>query len=123
MWNCSLLRKVRVAQVIEFRSPQNVIESFGNRLAEGLFDDRRSKETRAFPAELLRAAHRKVLYLHDAAQLSDLRVPPGNRLEALKGRWKGFYSIRVYDQWRVAFRFESGNASDVRVVAYHLEKG
>ena len=96
-----------------------MIESFGNRLAEGLFYERRSKETRAFPAELLRAARRKVLYLHDAAQLSDLRVPPGNRLDALKGRWKGFYSIRINDQWRVVFRFESGNASDVRVVDYH----
>ena len=64
-----------------------MIESFGNRLAEDLFCDRQAKETRAFPPELLRAARRKVLYLHDAAQLSDLRVPPGNRLEALKGRW------------------------------------
>jgi proteic killer suppression protein len=96
-----------------------VIESFGNRLAEDLFYDRKFKETRTFPAELLRAARRKVLYLHDAAQLSDLRMPPGNRLEALKGRWMGFHSIRVNDQWRIVFRFASGNASDVRVVDYH----
>lgn len=96
-----------------------MIESFGNRLAEDLFYDRQSKETLAFPAELFRAARRKVLYLHDAAQLSDLRVPPGNRLEALKGRLKGFYSIRINDQWRVVFRFESGNASEVRIVDYH----
>jgi len=97
----------------------NVIESFGNRLAEDLFYDRKSKESRTFPAELIRAARRKVLYLHDAAQLNDLRLPPGNRLESLKGRWKGFHSIRINDQWRVVFRFESGNASDVRVVDYH----
>jgi proteic killer suppression protein len=96
-----------------------VIESFGNDLAEDLFYDRQSRETRAFPAALLRAARRKVLYLHDATQLSDLRVPPRNRLEALKGRWKGFYSIRINDQWRVVFRFKSGDASDVRVVDYH----
>ena len=96
-----------------------MIESFGNRLAEDLFFDRQSKEILAFPAELLRAARRKVLYLHDAALLSDLRVPPGNRLEAFKGRWKGFYAIRINDQWRVVFRFASGNASDVRVVDYH----
>ena len=96
-----------------------MIESFGNDLAEDLFYDRRSRETRAFPATLLRAARRKILYLHDAMQLSDLRVPPGNRLEALKGRWKGFYSIRINDQWRVVFRFKSGDASDVRVVDYH----
>jgi toxin HigB-1 len=96
-----------------------MIENFGNRLAEDLFYDRRSKETRAFPPNLLRAARRKVLYLHDAADLDDLRVPPGNRLEALKGRGKGMYSIRINDQWRVVFRFERGNALDVAVVDYH----
>ena len=96
-----------------------MIESFGNRLAEDLFLDRQSKETRSYPAELLRAARRKILYLHDAAELADLRVPPGNRLEALRGRWKGFYPIRINDQWRVVFRFERGNALDVRVVDYH----
>ena len=96
-----------------------MIESFGNRLAEDLFFDRRSRETRRFPPELLRAARRKVLYLHDAAELVDLRVPPGNRLEALKGRWKGFHSIRINDQWRVAFRWEHGSAFEVAVVDYH----
>jgi proteic killer suppression protein len=96
-----------------------MILSFGNHLAEDLFYNRRSKEIRAFPVELLRAARRKVLYLHDTADLVDLRVPPGNRFEALKGRWKGFYSIRVNDQWRLVFQFERGNASDVRVVDYH----
>ncbi len=96
-----------------------MIESFGNRLAEDLFFDRRSKESRAFPSELLMAARRKVLYLHDAAELRDLRVPPGNRLEALKGRWKGFHAIRINDQWRVVFRWDGGNAHDVAVVDYH----
>ncbi len=96
-----------------------MIESFGNRLAEDLFYDRRSKETRAFPPDLLRSARRKILYLHDAADLTDLRVPPGNRLEALKGRGKGMYSIRINDQWRVVFRFDRGYALDVAVVDYH----
>jgi proteic killer suppression protein len=96
-----------------------MIESFGNRLAEDLFYDRRSKETRAFPPELLRATRRKILYLHDAADLDDLRVPPGNRLEALKGRNRGMYSIRINDQWRVVFRFARGSALDVAVVDYH----
>jgi proteic killer suppression protein len=96
-----------------------MIESFGNRLAEDLFFDRRSRETRQFPPELLRAVRRKVLYLHDAAALEDLRVPPGNRLEALKGRWKGFHSIRINDQWRLVFRWEHGHAFDVAVVDYH----
>jgi proteic killer suppression protein len=96
-----------------------MIESFGSRLAEDLFLDRRSRETRQFPPELLRVARRKVLYLHDAATLEDLRVPPGNRLEALKGRWKGFHSIRINDQWRLVFRWEHGQAFDVAVVDYH----
>ena len=96
-----------------------MIESFGNALAEGLFDDRRTRATRAFPPELRRPARRKLLYLHDAAELRDLRVPPGNRLERLKGDWSGFYSIRINDQWRVVFRWESGNAFDVQIVDYH----
>ena len=96
-----------------------MIESFGNRLAEDLFFDRRSRETRAFPPELMRVARRKVLYLHDAAELDDLRVPLGNRLELLKGRWKGYYSIRINDQWRLVFRWEQGHAQDVTVVDYH----
>lgn len=96
-----------------------MIESFGNRLAEDLFFDRQSRDTRRFPAELRRVARRKVLYLHDAAELGDLRVPPGNRLEALKGRLKGLHSIRINDQWRVVFRWEHGVAFDVAVVDYH----
>jgi proteic killer suppression protein len=51
--------------------------------------------------------------------LKDLRAPPGNRLEALKGDWSGYYSIRINIQWRIIFRWESGHASDVRVVDYH----
>jgi len=96
-----------------------MIESFGNALAEDLFDERHSKTTRSFPAELYRVARRKLLYLHDASELKDLRVPPGNRLERLKGNWKGFYSIRINDQWRVIFRWTGGNKFDVQVVDYH----
>ena len=96
-----------------------MIESFGNRLAEDLFDDRRTRATRAFPLELRRAARRKLLYLHDAAELSDLAVPPGNRLEQLRGRGEGLYSIRINDQWRVVFRWSGGSASDVELVNYH----
>jgi proteic killer suppression protein len=96
-----------------------MIESFGNKLAEDLFFDRHSKETRRFPSELRRAARRKILYVHDAAELSDLRVPPGNRLEALKGSLKGRFSIRINDQWRVTFRWDNGNVLEVSVVDYH----
>ena len=96
-----------------------MIQGFGNRLAEDFFHDRRTRETRRFPPELRRVARRKVLYLHDAAELNDLRVPPGNHLELLKGRWKGYHSIRINDQWRLVFRWEHGQAFDVAVVDYH----
>ena len=96
-----------------------MIETFGDALAEDLFDDRRTKATRSFPPELRRAARRKLLYLHDAAEMNDLAVPPGNRIERLKGRWKGLHSIRINDQWRVVFRWSGGSALDVRVVDYH----
>jgi toxin HigB-1 len=96
-----------------------MIESFGNRLAEDLFFDRQSRKTRGFPPELRRPARRKLLYLHDASELGDLRVPPGNRLEPLKGEWRGFYSIRINDQWRVVFRWQGGHAAEVCVVDYH----
>jgi proteic killer suppression protein len=96
-----------------------MIENFGNRLAEDLFFDRQSRKTRSFPSELRRPARRKLLYLHDASELGDLRVPPGNRLESLKGEWRGFYSIRINDQWRVVFRWQGGHAAEVRLVDYH----
>lgn len=96
-----------------------MIESFGNTLAEDLFDDKRTRATRSFPPELRRVARRKLLYLHDATELRDLKVPPGNRLEGLKGDWKGFHSIRINDQWRVIFRWQGGNAFDVGIIDYH----
>ena len=88
-----------------------MIESFGNRLAEALFYDKSSRATKAFPQELRRIARRKLLYLHDAAELKDLRVPPGNR--------KGLHSIRISDQWRVEFRWQNGQALDVEIADYH----
>lgn len=88
-------------------------------MAEDLFDDRQSKAARAFPTELRRIARRKLLYLHDAAELRDLRVPPGNRLQALTGKLQGLHSIRINDQWRVVFRWQNGNAAEVRVIDYH----
>ena len=96
-----------------------MIESFGNRLAEDLYNDRSSRDVRRIAAEHRRAARRKLLYLHDAGELGDLRVPPGNRLESLKGKLAGYHSIRVNDQWRIVFRWKSGNAEDVQVIDYH----
>ena len=96
-----------------------MIVSFANKLAEDLFEDKKSKEVRSFPNELHRAARRKILYLHDAAELIDLKVPPGNKLEALKGDRAGFHSIRINNQWRLVFRWTNGNAEDVSVEDYH----
>jgi proteic killer suppression protein len=96
-----------------------VIVSFENRLAEDLWDDKTSRVVRQFPPELRRAARRKLFYRNDAEQLKDLRAPPGNRLEALKSDWSGYHSIRINGQWPVIIRWESGQASDVRVLDYH----
>jgi len=62
---------------------------------------------------------RKLWMLDAAIALQDLRVPPGNRLEKLSGRWVGRYSIRINDQWRICFRWEGGNAHDVEIIDYH----
>jgi proteic killer suppression protein len=97
-----------------------MIESFENALAEDLFYDRKSKSTRSFPNELRRAARRKLLYLHDATSLKDLRVPPGNRLETLKGSLKEFHSIRINAQWRLVFRWNGGQSQNVQILDYHM---
>ena len=96
-----------------------MIKTFGNTLAEDLFYDRNSRVSRAFPQELRRIARRKLLYLHDATDLRDLRVPPGNRLEALKGDLKGLHALRINDQWRLIFRWVGGQAQDVSILDYH----
>jgi proteic killer suppression protein len=66
-----------------------------------------------------RPARRKLLYLHRALRLGDLRVPPGNQIEALKGDRAGTYSIRINDQWRICFVWRDGDAHDVEIVDYH----
>jgi proteic killer suppression protein len=96
-----------------------MIRGFGNQLAEDLYYDRKTKATRSFPPELRRIARRKILFLHDAAELRDLRIPPGNKLEALRGNRKGSHSIRINDQWRVVFVWKGSDAYEVEVVDYH----
>jgi proteic killer suppression protein len=66
-----------------------------------------------------RVARRKLLYLHQARRLEDLRVPPGNHLELLKGDRAGSHSIRINDQWRICFVWRQGDAHDVEIVDYH----
>jgi proteic killer suppression protein len=93
-----------------------VIKSFGDRDTERLFS---REPVRRLPADLLRTMLRKLVALDAAEALADLRVPPGNRLEKLKGRRSGQYSIRINDQWRVCFGWKDGNAHDVEIVDYH----
>jgi proteic killer suppression protein len=92
-----------------------MIRSFRCRDTEALFRDRDVPRFRAFE----RVARRKLLLLHRAGGLQDLRAPPGNRLEALSRDRLGQHSIRVNDQWRVCFTWRDGDAFDVEIVDYH----
>jgi proteic killer suppression protein len=92
-----------------------VIRSFADRDTSRLFGDERVPRFQAFE----RQARRKLLIIDAALSLDDLRVPPGNRLEALSGDRSGQYAIRINKQWRVCFRWEDGDASDVEIVDYH----
>jgi proteic killer suppression protein len=74
---------------------------------------------KGMPRDVLRIGNRKLLQLHNAPSLNDLRAPPGNRLEALTGDRAGQHSIRINDQWRVCFVWRDGDAHDVEVVDYH----
>ena len=79
----------------------------------------RGDRSRRFPPDIQNTARRKLEYLHRARTLHDLRMPPGNRLEALKGDRKGQHSIRVNDRWRICFVWRDGNAAQVEIVDYH----
>ena len=93
-----------------------MIESFASKETEKIFHGHVSRK---LPIEIQRAARRKLLYLDDAEDLQDLKAPPGNRLERLKGDRAGQYSVRINDQWRICFRFKNGDAFDVEIVDYH----
>lgn len=96
-----------------------MIVSFGDRATEVLFHARQGERTRRFPPNVVRAALRKLDVLNAVRSLQDLAASPGNRLEALKGDLKGFYSIRVNEQWRVIFRWDGGDVYEVSVLDYH----
>ena len=95
-----------------------MISSFGNTLTEDMFNDLKTKNTTKFPPELYRIARRKLMYLGDAESLNDLRAPPGNRLERLKGTMSDFYSIRINDQYRIIFKWSNSVAHEVTVIDY-----
>jgi proteic killer suppression protein len=92
-----------------------MIRSFRSRDTERLFQDLDVARFRAFE----RIARRKLLLLHRAVSLQDLRVPPGNRLEELKGDRVGQHSIRINERWRICFEWREGDAFEVEIVDYH----
>jgi proteic killer suppression protein len=92
-----------------------MIKSFGDRKTERLFADQVVREFEG----IARRAKRRLEAVHAAARLEDLRVPPSNRLEKLKGDLKDFYSIRINDQWRIIFLWFDGHAHEVTIVDYH----
>lgn len=96
-----------------------MILNFKDQAAEDLFNGVRSKKVLGLPHTLWEGARRKLDMLNAAHALDDLKIPPSNKLEALKGNLKGFYSIRINDQFRVVFKWHENGASDVRIVDYH----
>ena len=93
-----------------------MIRNFADKEAEKIWD---GTSSRRLPAGIQQVARRKLRMLNNAMTLDDLRVPPANRLEALKGDMKGQHSIRINDQWRLCFRWKQGDAHDVAIVDYH----
>ena len=96
-----------------------MIRSFGDRATEDLYHNRNTSRVRRFPSNVRAAALRKLDVVDSADDLLDLRVLPGNRLQALKGDLKGFHSIRVSDQWRIVFRWHDNSAHEVSLIDYH----
>lgn len=93
----------------------DMIKSFGCSDTQRLF----AGQTVARFVNIRAVAERKLAMLHRSVRLEDLRIPPNNRLEALKGNRKGEYSIRINEQWRLCFCFEGGHAFDVQIIDYH----
>jgi proteic killer suppression protein len=93
-----------------------VIETFADKRTAAIFAGR---EVRGLPREVQAVARRKLKIIDAAASIDTLRVPPGNRLEALKGDRRGQWSIRINEQWRICLRWQDGAAHDVEIVDYH----
>ena len=93
-----------------------MIKSFSDSETEKIWKGFRSKK---LPSEIQETARRKLRIINNSLNVEDLKIPPGNRLEMLKGTLSGFYSIRVNDQWRIIFRWSEGDAFDVKITDYH----
>ena len=102
--------------VILLRNTVPVIESFADKRTAAIFQ---GLQVRGLPGEIQDAARRKLKAIDAAPDFGALRVPPGNRLEALKGDRKGQWSIRINSQWRICFRWKDRVALDVEIVDYH----
>jgi proteic killer suppression protein len=93
-----------------------MLTSFGNKNTQKIWEGERVK---GLPTEVQEIARRKLRMLNNSQNLTDLMIPPSNRLEKLKGILKNYYSIRVNDQWRIIFKWNSGNADQVELIDYH----
>ena len=93
-----------------------MIKSFADSVTDAIFN---GHVVRRVHVDLQKITRRKLRMLDAATELGALRIPPNNKLEALKGDMKGLYSIRVNQQWRIIFRFEGRDAFDVRLIDYH----
>jgi toxin HigB-1 len=96
-----------------------MIVSFGNRATSDLFHGVSSSRARRIPNQIIEVALYKLDILNAAQSLNDLRSPPGNRFELLRGDFVGFHSIRINNQWRIVFRWQDSGAHDVQIVDYH----
>jgi len=96
-----------------------MIIDFGDRTTEDIFNGFDSKRSRRIPRSIWAVGLRKLDMINAAYELKDLKVPPANRLERLKGKWSGHYSIRINDQYRVVFEWADHNAKDVLITDYH----
>lgn len=93
-----------------------MIKSFNDFEAEQIFKGFRSRK---LPPEIQNTSRRKLRMIDNAEIYEDLRIPPGNNLEQLKGNLEGYSSIRINDQWRIVFRWKEGGAYEVRIIDYH----
>lgn len=117
-WASFEASRIRVLDFVSNRDTyRGVIRSFRGRFAEEILN--RRSVPKGFPADVAAAARRKLVQLDSAVVLSDLAVPPGNRLEALKGKLVGRHSIRVNDQWRIVFKWTNSGPEEVEIVDYH----
>ena len=96
-----------------------MISSFGDQATSDLFHGISSRKVRKVPVQIHEMALYKLDIINGAQSLDDLKSPPGNRLEPLKGDLKGFYSLRINNQWRIIFRWIDTTAHEVRIVDYH----